>query len=120
VRRPGDASVRSEGHTNAFACEPREISGLDAEGFLQLWTLARARLHAGELVRRHGSGEPAIVLRHTGVREVRHQHDLGPLLPERDELVVDVTVADAVRERVDTGAEERLRVVEREDVRGDT
>ena len=47
-----------------------------------------------------------------------HDDHVRPLLEQRQDLVVDVPVADAVGERVDAGPQQPLRVVEREDVRG--
>ena len=41
------------------------------------------------------------------------------LLPEREDLVVDVHISDAVRKRVDACAEKTLRVLKPEDVRRD-
>ena len=45
--------------------------------------------------------------------------NVRPRLHQRHELVVDVAVAHAVREGVDAGLQQPLRVLEREDVRGD-
>src|SRR4249919_1481158 len=41
------------------------------------------------------------------------------LLPQRQELIVDRAVADAVRERIDAGADETFAILQVEDMRGD-
>ena len=99
--------------------------------------LARHRLRIGLRVGRELLGELRDVLRRKGLPQDRivdpgrllgveraalapqrlHEEHVGPLLEQRDELVVDVLVAHHVGEAVDAGAHQVLDVVEGGDVR---
>ncbi len=53
------------------------------------------------------------------VRQIRDDEDLGTLLEQRHDLVVDFEVANAVREAVDAGAQQFLGVGQVVDVSDD-
>ena len=59
-----------------------------------------------------GDREPADVLHDAAVGQIRDDDEIRPLFEQRDELIVDVEVTHAVRERVDAGAHERFRIGE--------
>src|SRR6185295_16299890 len=54
---------------------------------------------------------------HTAIRQIRRESQVRSRLEHGHRLLVDVLVTNAVRERVDSGAHEPLRVVHVEDVR---
>ena len=76
-------------------------------------------LELGKLGGRQGRLQPAQIHLHAAIRKVRPEHQVWPGLEHGDGFVVDVLVADAVREGVEIGAHQSFRIVHVEDVRGD-
>ena len=109
---PGGAPIRAKGHRNARLAEPRQVTGLNAERLLGCWPIPLRLLHPLQVVGGDRPAQPTQISRHSGIREVRNQDNVGALAPEGDELIIDVPVAYAVRERVDPGAEKPLRVLQ--------
>ena len=92
---PRYAPVRAKCDLHTRVVEPGEIPGLDAEPFLNLRPIDRRLLQCLKLVGGDSPAQPTQVHRHPRIGEVGNQDHVGTLLPERDQLVVDVPVPHA-------------------------
>ena len=119
VWAPSGATIRSEGNPDALGVESHQVAGLNPERLLSLRPVSRAGLELFQFLGWDGPAQPAQIRFDPSVGQVWNEDDVWALLEHRDDLVVNVHVPYAVRERVDTRAEKPLRIFEREDVGGD-
>ena len=109
-------------HPDPHPCrvQPGEIARLYRERLGHAGFPGRLRLlHFLERVGSDRAAQPRQVAGHAAIGEIRNQLDVRPLLEQRDELVVYVFVPDAVREHIDAGTQQPLRILESKDVGGD-
>src|SRR5262249_38103970 len=119
VRTPRPVSVGSKRHAHARRIQLRQIAGLNPVKGLRLRIVFVGLLDLREFCGRKARPQPAPVLLHPAIREIGCQGEVRTRLEHGHRLVVDVFVANAVRERVEPGAHETLRIVHVEDVRSD-
>ena len=119
VRAPRPVAVGAERDAHARGIELRQVARLNAEEVLRRRPVGVGRFELVDLGGRQARPQPAQVRLHAAVRQVGREDQVRTLLEHRHQLVVDVLVANAVRERVEPGADEPLGVLQIEDVRGD-
>ena len=119
VWTPRPVAVASKHNARARRIEPRQVARLNSEKGLRRRPIGVGCFELRELLGRKAGPQPAQVHLHAPVRQVRREDHVRTLLEHRHQLVVDILVANSVRERVDSGADEPLRVLEIEEVRGD-
>ena len=112
-------AVGAEADADACRAEPGQVARLDAEQLLRLRPVGRRCLQLLQLVGGNRIAHPAEVRGDASIRQVRHEDHVRALRDERDQLVVDIAIAHAVRKRVEARTQQPLRVLKRKDVGGD-
>ena len=119
VRTPWPVAIGSKRDAHARRVQLRQVARLNPVQGLRRRPVGVRLLKLVDIGGRHARAQPAQIHLHAPIRQVRREDQVGTLREHGHQFVVDVPVAHAMRERVDPGTYEPLRVLESEDVRGD-